>query len=48
MKIIPVQYKAKGKGMKNDYKKVEISWIAISKKDILLSGFKFPSVNQIQ
>lgn len=34
MKIIPVQYKAKGKGIKNNYKKAEVSWITVSKKDM--------------
>ena len=34
MKINSVQYKAKGKGIKNGYEKVEVSWTAISKKDM--------------
>lgn len=34
VKIIPVQCKAKGKGIKNGYKEVEVSWIAVSKKDM--------------
>lgn len=32
VKIIPVQYKTKAKGIKNVYKKVEVSWMLHPKK----------------